>query len=657
VGNNPSEVVTADFNGDGHLDLAVANRNSWTISILLGNGDGTFRAGSSLNGTGYLVALAVADLNGDGKADLIAPDYYNHVDVFLGNGDGTFQSVKTFAVGDLPSAVAVGDFNGDGIPDIVSGNSGAPFDYASSVSVLLGNGDGTFQPAKNYSTTFGTNGVAVGDLNNDGILDLVSADSLAHGVSVLLGNGDGTFRSAVPYHVDAPPNSVVLADLTNDGKLDAVVGTLYGSAVTVLPGVGDGTFKSPETYNTGYGPAATLVADLNGDGLPDLVSMNASGTITVSAGIGGGAFLATPSYDAGMDPTAVVTGDFTNDQIPDLAVTDMGNPSQNQPSSVSILTGHGDGSFHLLSTFAVGLGDPAVAVGDFNGDGNLDLAVTNSGFFDPFHQDPGGLTVFLGNGDGTFGPPHTYPAGTGPESVVVADVNGDGHPDLVVGNGSKELSVLLGNGDGTFQAPRNSAIPDYPKSLVTGDFNNDGFPDLAIRGANDLYVLLGNGDGTFQPAVKYSTDGAPRGLVVGDLNGDGQLDLAATTWQGNSADQISVLLGNGDGTFQPAVNSATPPGPAAFVVADSNGDGTPDLAVLTAAGLSILFGNGDGTFQPGPTYASGHPNLVATGDFNGDGLPDVVATDYGTNAVWVFLNAADGGAPAVHSKGMADIVR
>jgi hypothetical protein len=455
----------------------------------------------------------------------------------------------------------------------------------------------------------------------------------------------------VPYEVDPAPNTVVLADVNNDDKLDVVVANAAGDAVDVLLGLGDGTFKSPEAYNTGAGPVAVLVADANGDGLPDLVSANwGDDTITVLPGIGGGAFLATPSYDAGSNPQVLKTGDFDGDQLPDLVVGNLGDPKNDVPSSVSFLAGRSDGSFHLHSTFLMGLGDLAFAVADFNGDGHLDLAVTNFGFRDRFHDDPGGLTVFLGNGDGTFEGPQAYRVGNHPESVVAADVNGDGHPDLVVGNqadsGSPELSVLLGNGDGTFQAPRNSPITQAPAFLVTGDFNNDGIPDLALCDGYSLAVLLGNGDGTFQPAVPYHTDGSPGWLIPGDFNGDGQLDLAVTTSAGSG--QISVLLGNGDGTFKPAVNSATPPGQGALAMADFNGDGIPDLAELTGPGLTVLFGNGDGTFQSGPTYADGGSSSLATGDFNGDGLPDVVTTNaYG---VRVFLNSADGSARAARPK-------
>src|SRR5262249_44184380 len=157
----------------------------------------------------------------------VAPDATNLVDVFLGNGDGTFQAAKTLAVGLTPVSVAVGDFNGDGIPDIVTGNSGVCCPYTGSVSVLLGNGDGTFQAAKTYLTTSGTNSVAVGDLNGDGIPDLVTADLRGHAVSVLLGNGDGTFRATVAYEVDPAPYAVALADVHNDGPLDAVVANVY----------------------------------------------------------------------------------------------------------------------------------------------------------------------------------------------------------------------------------------------------------------------------------------------------------------------------------------------------------------------------------------------------------------------------------------------
>jgi hypothetical protein len=259
-------------------------------------------------------------------------------------------------------------------------------------------------------------------------------------------------------------------------------------------------------------------------------------------------------------------------------------------------------------------------VGDFNRDGKLDLVVTDSN----------GINVLLGNGDGTFQPAVNYSAGT--RSLAVGDFNRDGKLDLVVTD-SNAVGVLLGNGDGTFQPPINSSV--VGGSVAVGDFNRDGMLDLVVayNGSNDLNVLLGNGDGTFQSPVSYNTGPGPTSVAVADFNADGKLDLAVATNGKTDNNTVSILLGNGDGTFQAHVDYGTgSSNPSSVAVGDFNGDGTPDLIVadLFSTDVRLLLGNGDGTFGTAVSYAAGSdPSSVAVGDFNGDGRLDVAVADAG----------------------------
>ncbi len=235
-------------------------------------------------------------------------------------------------------------------------------------------------------------------------------------------------------------------------------------------------------------------------------------------------------------------------------------------------------------------------------------------------------------------------AGSNPTGVAIADFNGDGILDMAISNDNDStVAVYFGNGDGTFQTPTIYPVGDYPYNVVVGDVNNDGIPDLITDNlyTQDISVLLGNGDGTFQPAVDYPTGDNPQSIVLGDFNGDGKLDVATPNYLQGS---VAVLLGNGDGTFRPYVNYPVGHKPIDVKTADVNGDGHLDLIVANNADdtVSVLFGNGDGTFQKQHVYRTGaRPNAIGVGDLNGDGFPDLVTSNGGAT-LSVLLNAGDG---------------
>lgn len=340
--------------------------------------------------------------------------------------------------------------------------------------------------------------------------------------------------------------------------------------------------------------------------------------------------LASTDYAAGQTPYFLTTADFNGDGKLDLTIANYGG------ATISVLLGNGDGTFQAAANYNVG-GVRAIAVGDFNGDGKLDLAVAN--------LDNNNVGILLGNGDGTFQAEVTYPVGTAPISVATGDFNGDGKLDLAVANdGSNNVSVLLGNGDGSFQPAVNYAVGTTAAYVVLGDFNGDGKLDLAVAnfGNASVSVLLGNGDGTFQTAVNYGVGNSPISLGAGDLNRDGKLDLVSVN---ADSDSVSVLLGNGNGTFQPAVNYGTGISCCSrnyglMTLGDMNGDGKLDVAIALWNGneISLLLGNGDGTFQAPTTYnAPGAPLSVAIGDFDGSGKMDLAVADHDSNDVSIFL--------------------
>ena len=319
VSTQPNSVVTADFNGDGIPDLAVANSGSNTISILLGNGNGTFTAAASLQTPTAPYRLAVGDFNRDGSVDLaVTLSYSNSVLIFLGNGNGAFTaSPSTPATGLQPVGLAVADFNGDGLLDLAVAN-----ENSSTVTILLGNGDGTFTAASG-SPAVGDYPLAIvqGDLNGDGVPDLAVANYYSNTVSILLGNGDGSFALAGSVAAGSYPSSLALADLNGDGKLDLVVSNYYSASLTVLLGKGDGTFTAAASPVTGTYPLAIGVADLNNDGKADLVVANYSNSLSVLLGNGDGTFSTSSTMLSAGSPLALAAADWNGDGIKDFAYT------------------------------------------------------------------------------------------------------------------------------------------------------------------------------------------------------------------------------------------------------------------------------------------------------------------------------------------------
>lgn len=319
--------------------------------------------------------------------------------------------------------------------------------------------------------------------------------------------------------------------------------------------------------------------------------------------------------------------DINGDGYPDVVV------SNSYSNTLGVLLNNRDGTFQPAVTYNSGGAYPpsSVAIADVNDDGKPDLIVANSS--GPYPADHAFVAVLMGNGDGTFQSPVTYDAGALGElsDVVVADVNGDRKLDLVVAYFTGSIAVLLGNGDGTFWAPILSRLPSANDSIAIADVNNDGKPDLLATHGRDGWVgvSLGNGDGTFRTEVEYNSGAIwPGSFAVTDVNGDSKPDLVVAN--GGYPDGIvSILLGNGDGTFQPAkgYDSGGTFG-RALAVADVNGDGKPDVVVanLYTSNVGVLLGNGDGTFQPALTYDSGYefPNSIVIADVNGDGAPDLL---------------------------------
>ena len=380
-------------------------------------------------------------------------------------------------------------------------------------------------------------------------------------------------------------------------------------------------------------------------------------SLTLSALVFGGTFQGPTNYQTNPGPTGIVAGDFNRDGNVDLVITVCGDKQCVAPGSVGVLFGHGNGTFRLGGVFFAGpTGTTAdtLASGDFNGDGTPDVVVVNNGI-----NKFGSVSVLIADGGGGFLPPVSYPVGgSTPVWAAVGDFDGDHKLDLAISvTTTDSIAVLQGKGDGTFRPAVTYPVEGGPQGITTGDVNHDGRLDLVAAnecGADPgcrlgtVSVLLGNGDGTFQKQLSFLAGMFPLSVAMADFNGDGHPDLAVADPCGTdptcaSNGGVAILLGNGDGSFQPLVNyPSTGMDTARLTVGDFNGDHHPDVVALNvqSTGLAVLLGNGDGTLQPGIAYAAGMiPIWAVAADFNRDQAPDLAVANESESDISVFLNS------------------
>jgi hypothetical protein len=420
-----------------------------------------------------------------------------------------------------------------------------------------------------------------------------------------------------------PVSSILAAvDLNGDSKTDLVIGS--NPFAYVFLGAGNGTFTLKDTYSEAPNNSrqSIAIADFDGDGKPDVASNN-----TVLLGKGDGSLQGNQAVSLGNALGQGVTGDFNRDGNPDLAAV-----SANNANNLYILSGNSTGKLTLAHTDTLPLPFDAIATADLRGNGGLDLVFITH---DPVTQ-ISILNVMLGNSDGSFASPNTFPQGSVARvsTIAFADFNGDHAPDLAVLS-TDGLTVFLGNGDGTFGAPAAFFAGSSPTSFATSDFNGDGVTDVAVASMAGIGILVGKGDGTFKPATfPISVLSNVLSSASADLNGDGKADLVTS-----NGTNLQVFLGNGDATFA-ALPPIALPGSKLLNVVDIDGDGKLDLVV--SMGLRVLLGNGDGTFSEPlvivPQESHAGNRFLSTADLNGDHHPDV-ALDLPTG-VLTLLNLA-----------------
>ncbi|CAF4470791.1 unnamed protein product [Rotaria sp. Silwood2] len=696
--SQPYSVAVGDFNRDHLLDIEVANYGTNSIGILLPNGNGSFTSARLFSlGSSRPVSIVIADFNNDNILDLATANYdTSNVGVLLGYEDGSFGIHMTYSTGydSLPYSVAVGDFNRDNRPDIAVINSGT-----SNVGIFLGHGNGSFGIQVTFSPGYHSvpYSVATTDVNSDDQLDIIVANYGSSSIGVLLRYGNGTLGMVRTYFLNSEshPSSVVVGDFNEDNEMDIAVANSNHETVVLLSGFKNGTVISQEKYSTGFGskPSSIAVGDFNNDHHLDIAVANRdSNNIDVFLRYIYKPFTKQTMYSTEKDsqPRLIALGDFNNDSQVDFAVANYDS------DEVVIFLGYGNGTFGKAMKYSseIESSPKSIAVGDFNNDNWLDIAVAH---YSPYNlalligygnetfekisqylnEDESGLlwiiagdfnndkqidiacvnyptsdvVILLGNGNGTFRNGTLYSTGKGifARSITVGDFNNGNQLDIATANyGTNSIGVLFGYENGTFAAVTTYAMGDgfQPLMIAPGYFNNNSWLDIAIvyPEIDQIGLLLGLDYTYVVSTASYPTGSGshPYSISISDFNNDGTLDMAITN---TGHENIGVRLGYDNGTFALETTYFIGSGsrPQYVTVGDFNMDNKIDIATANSGNdtISILYVYSDETSWRRETYSTGdgsQPSSLAIGDFNNDTRSDIVVTNPGTNSVGVFLS-------------------
>lgn len=672
--NSIQGFAVADFNGDGHLDVASAGAfspdNNGTVPrglpVQLGDGAGHLSAGimttfPSANQLESPVAIAAGDVNGDGTPDVVTATLdvvpsgsqtalVWRMRVLLGRGDGTFTVLNGF---NLPAEVdhlVLADFTGDGKLDVAYGTD-AP--EGTTVWTAKGRGDGTFATPVAITPTQQFGGISsldAVDVNGDRRPDLVYGEGC---VTVQLNTGGGNFGPQICNPLQVGAYAVAVADLNGDGVPDVAVGDASGGHIAVALGDGTGHFTLSHTYSQVAHQVLSLVAvDVNGDGTRDLVAsgdFSFSGTQTgfaVFRGLGDGSFTLASRWVAGGNYLTV--GDFAEDGRPDLVSEDAG---LHAPAFVTVNLGAGHFRAGQLkaTTAPKAAGQLGVDVlsRDVNNDGRPDVTLLAGGV----------AIVYLNRGGGAFVHWSKALISSSSEqihSAAFGDLNGDGNLDLALGGlPNQNVTVLIGRGDGTFAKPvtYNNGSGASAQSIAVGDVTGDGNPDVVTNTFAALSVLPGNGDGTLgTPILSGSARSNQTVLRLVDLNGDGRLDAVGAARIGTPDDALSEVttqLNTGGGVFGNVTTTTVASNLTDGLLADVTGDGRPDFVIAgtrgTHTGFNGIFvfpGNGSGLGAP-IVDGGAVPGSITAADFNRDGTIDLATSGIGGFDVAVYPNPGD----------------
>jgi VCBS repeat protein len=629
VGPGSAWLAVGDLNADDRPDVVVSNsqaEDTKAVTVYMNNGTGGLVLPHVLTApaASYPQGIEIADWNGDGQADVaVALMMMGQVKVFWGNGTGNFPTSVSVNTGTTPRDLAAADFNGDGHLDfVVTDVDGARPFY----------GTGTGFQAGPYVSNFptGSDHVAAGDFNGDGHPDFVTT-----GQALTLFRNDGAGNWIRQFTaVGENPVGIAPGDLDGDGNLDVAAALYLGGAVSVYYGNGSGDFPVRRDWGVGLAPNHVAIGDLNGDAQPDLVapsSQLSQANFQVLLNGGARTFLGRRDFDVVGDANGFAVADFDKDGNQDVIVAVY----QSNADNLKLIRGNNDGTMKdpvLVETFGNNMPTNVIAA-DFNEDGWMDAAAS---IFSPGNS----MRVFINNGQGGFLPSVVYPANGNPGSLAAGDINGDGHLDAIVVNSAlttNTISVFIGLGNGTFLPGYELSTLMAPSDLAIADFDNDEDLDVLVTHGVSKAVLLfvNNGSGGLAP-LTFSLGVAQGTPSVADLNGDGWLDVALSTGV------ASVLFNDGGAgfTLQEGVVAAS----GGVGLGDFDHDGDVDMVATEFfnSRATVLLNDGTGQFAANAVVATGYQTGRCMGaDFGKDALPEIVTANvragsisFVTNTTW-----------------------
>lgn len=639
AGDGPNAVLAANLNSDAFPDIITVNAFDNTVGYWLSTAAGAYTKATPLptGGTEPQAAL-VRDIDGDGLLDIVVANTGSDtLSILFGLGEGMFAAATSLALpeGAAPQDVAALDVNGDGALDLLSANSGL-----GSITLLLALADGGFDEPVNLIAGEGVRSLLAADLNGDSLIDLVAANRDANTLSVFLNEDGGLFQDGVSLATGTAPRQIRAEDLNKDGRLDLVVSNPGSSSMGVHIGAANGTFAAVVFTAIGENPTRFVLADYTGDGDTDIATVVftgaadtvSSGDVLVLAGDGRGHFEAAERYHLGAGLVDLAAVDLDRDGRFDLAACNL------TMDDLLLVESPGPGRLNAERRFATGALPRFVFAGDLNRDGDFDVVTAN--------LDSSDVTVLLGDGGGGFESSSMVDVGGAARALALGPIDGDNNLDLAVTNLTQSrVAVLPGDGNGGFGAPvfysvrTDASRSAEPRSIALADMDGDGNLDIITGNANrdTVAILLADGSGGFAEAVEYDAGNYPLDVHVADLDRNGTLDVVLVNGldpngAGGQTSALRTIPGNGDGTLDLAgmVGYVAGTGPGSLVVVDADSDG--DLDVVTSHNaldfVQLFINRGSGSFGSGGTVSVGNgPNTVDSADLNGDGYPDLYTTN------------------------------